>query len=255
MKVVIIGGTGLIGSKVTARLRKLGHDVIPAAPNTGVNTITGEGLDDALKGTQVVVDVANSPSFADDAVMDFFQTSGHNLLAAEAKAGVQHHIALSVVGTDRLQESGYFRAKLVQENLVKTSGIPYSIVRSTQFFEFLKGITDAATKGREVYLAPANIQPIASGDVALRIEEVITGRPINGTIEIAGPDLYLLPELVSLYLTQLEDSRTVKIDQDAQYFGARLNTDTLMPSRNARLGPTDFTAWLQSVVLKLPDTK
>ncbi|MFO7256810.1 MAG: SDR family oxidoreductase [Bacteroidota bacterium] len=254
MKVVIIGGTGLIGSKVTARLRKLGYDVIPAAPNTGVNTITGEGLDNALKEADVVVDVANSPSFEDEAVMDFFQTSGRNLLAAEARAGVQHHIVLSVVGTDRLQESGYFRAKLVQENLVKGSGIPFSIVRSTQFFEFLKGITDAATEGREVHLAPANIQPIASDDVALRIEEVVTGRPINGTIEIAGPDLYVLPELVSLYLTQLEDSRNVRIDEHAQYFGAPLNTDTLMPSRNARVGPTDFTAWLQSVVLKLPHT-
>lgn len=254
MRVVIIGGTGLIGSKVTARLRKLGHDAIPAAPNTGVNTITGEGLDDALKGTDVVIDVANSPSFEDEAVMNFFQTSGRTLLAAEARAGVGHHIALSVVGTDRLQESGYFRAKLVQENLVVSSPIPYSIVRSTQFFEFLKGITDAATSGRDVRLAPANIQPIASDDVALRIVEVATGKPLNGTIEIAGPDVYQLPELVSLYLTQLGDPRNVTIDQDAGYFGARLNTDTLVPTGKARLGSTDFTAWLQSVMQKLPHT-
>jgi uncharacterized protein YbjT (DUF2867 family) len=254
MRVVIIGGTGLIGSKVTARLRQLGHDAIPAAPNTGVNTITGEGLDDALKGTDVVIDVANSPSFEDEAVMNFFQTSGRTLLAAEARAGVGHHIALSVVGTDRLQESGYFRAKLVQENLVVSSPIPYSIVRSTQFFEFLKGITDAATSGREVRLAPANIQPIASDDVALRIVEVATGKPLNGTIEIAGPDVYQLPELVSLYLTQLGDPRNVRIDQDAGYFGARLNTDTLVPTGKARLGSTDFTAWLQSVMQKLPHT-
>ncbi|MDV3310010.1 MAG: SDR family oxidoreductase [Cyclobacteriaceae bacterium] len=254
MRVVIIGGTGLIGSKVTARLRKLGHDAIPAAPNTGVNTITGEGLDDALKGTDVVIDVANSPSFEDEAVMNFFQTSGRTLLAAEARAGVGHHIALSVVGTDRLQESGYFRAKLVQENLVVSSPIPYSIVRSTQFFEFLKGITDAATSGRDVRLAPANIQPIASDDVALRIVEVATGKPLNGTIEIAGPDVYQLPELVSLYLTQLGDPRNVTIDQDAGYFGARLNTDTLVPTGKARLGSTDFTAWLQSVMQKLPQT-
>ncbi|HLT80720.1 MAG TPA: SDR family oxidoreductase [Cyclobacteriaceae bacterium] len=254
MRVVIIGGTGLIGSKVTARLRKLGHDAIPAAPNTGVNTITGEGLDDALKGTDVVIDVANSPSFEDEAVMNFFQMSGRTLLAAEARAGVGHHIALSVVGTDRLQESGYFRAKLVQENLVVSSPIPYSIVRSTQFFEFLKGITDAATSGRDVRLAPANIQPIASDDVALRIVEVATGKPLNGTIEIAGPDVYQLPELVSLYLTQLGDPRNVTIDQDAGYFGARLNTDTLVPTGKARLGSTDFTAWLQSVMQKLPQT-
>lgn len=254
MRVVIIGGTGLIGSKVTARLRKLGHDAIPAAPNTGVNTITGEGLDDALKGTDVVIDVANSPSFEDEAVMNFFQMSGRTLLAAEARAGVGHHIALSVVGTDRLQESGYFRAKLVQENLVVSSPIPYSIVRSTQFFEFLKGITDAATSGRDVRLAPANIQPIASDDVALRIVEVATGKPLNGKIEIAGPDVYQLPELVSLYLTQLGDPRNVTIDQDAGYFGARLNTDTLVPTGKARLGSTDFTAWLQSVMQKLPQT-
>lgn len=252
MKVVIIGGTGLIGSKVTARLRELAHDIIPAAPNTGVNTITGEGLDDALRGADVVVDVANSPSFEDQDVMDFFQTSGRNLLAAEARAGVQHHVALSIVGTDRLQESGYFRAKRVQENLVISSGIPYSIVRSTQFFEFLKGITDAATSGQEVRLAPVGIQPIASDDVAFRITEVVTGKPINGTIEIAGPNKYMLPDLVSQYLTQLEDKREVKVDEDARYFGARLDAQTLVPEGNARLGITDFETWLQSSMVKLP---
>lgn len=253
MKVVIIGGTGLIGSKVTARLRELGHDVLPAAPNTGVNTITGEGLDDALKGANVVIDVANSPSFEDQAVMDFFQTSGSNLLAAEARAGIEHHVVLSVVATDRLQESGYFRAKAVQENLVINSGIPYSIVRSTQFFEFLKGITDAATSGNEVRLAPVGIQPIAADDVALQITEVAIGQPINGTIEIAGPNLYMLPDLVTQYLIDREDKRDVKVDEGARYFGARLNVKTLVPGGNAHLGTTDFTSWLQSIMVKLPN--
>lgn len=252
MKFVIIGGTGLIGSKVTAKLRALGHEVVPAAPNTGVNTITGEGLDDALKGADVVVDVANSPSFDDKAVMDFFQTSGRNLLAAEAKAGVKHHVALSVVGTDRLQESGYFRAKQAQENLIINSGMPYSIVRSTQFFEFLKGITDAAASGDEVRLAPAGIQPIASEDVALRVADVAIGQPVNGIIEIAGPGRFILPELVSLYLARLEDQRVVKADEDARYFGARLDAKTLVPGDNARLGNTDFEMWMRSVLVRLP---
>lgn len=252
MKFVIIGGTGLIGSKVTAKLRALGHEVVPAAPNTGVNTITGEGLDDALKGADVVVDVANSPSFDDKAVMDFFQTSGRNLLAAEAKAGVKHHVALSVVGTDRLQESGYFRAKQAQENLIINSGMPYSIVRSTQFFEFLKGIAEAAANGGEIHLAPAGIQPIASDDVASKVTEVATGKPVNGIVEIAGPKLFGLPELVTLYLDKLEDRRIVKVDENARYFGARLDANTLVPAKDdARLGTIGFDAWIQSVLVSL----
>src|SRR5690606_21589967 len=196
MKVVIIGGTGLIGSKVTARLRKLGYDVIPAAPNTGVNTITGEGLDNALKEADVVVDVANSPSFEDKAVLDFFQTSGRNLLAAEARAGVQHHVALSVVGTHRLAESGYFRGKIAQEALIQAGGIPFSIVQSTQFFEFLGGIVQSATVGDEVVLSPAFVQPIASDDVALAMANATLAQPVNETVEIAGPHRVRLAELV-----------------------------------------------------------
>lgn len=252
MKIVIIGGTGLIGSKVATRLRQLGHEVVAAAPNTGVNTITGEGLDDALKGADVVVDVANSPSFEDKAVMDFFETSGRNLLAAEAKARVKHHVALSVVGTDRLQESGYFRAKLVQENLIIRSDVPYSIVRSTQFFEFLKGITEAAANGDEIRLAPAGIQPIASDDVAAKVAEVAIGEPVNGTIEIAGPSLFILPELVSLYLAKLSDSRTVTVDSNARYFGAMVGAKTLVPEETARLGTIDFDTWIQTVLITLP---
>jgi len=252
MKIVIIGGTGLIGSKVATRLRQLGHEVIAAAPNTGVNTITGEGLDEALKGADVVIDVANSPSFEDKAVMDFFETSGRNLLAAEVKAGVKHHVALSVVGTDRLQESGYFRAKLAQENLILKSAVPYSIVRSTQFFEFLKGITEAAAAGDEIRLAPAGIQPIASDDVAAKVAEVAVGDPVNGIIEIAGPSLFILPELVSLYLAKLSDSRAVKVDANARYFGAMIGSKTLVPEEAARLGTIDFDTWIQTVLVALP---
>jgi uncharacterized protein YbjT (DUF2867 family) len=251
MKIVIIGGTGLIGSKVTAKLRQLGHDVVAASPDTGVNTITGEGLDEALKGADVVVDVANSPSFEDKAVMEFFETSGRNLLAAEAKAGVKHHIALSVVGTDRLQESGYFRAKLAQESLVTKSGRPYTIVRSTQFFEFLKGIIAGAAQGDQIHLAPADIQPIASDDVASAIVDVAIGKPINNTIEIAGPDLYSLPELALRYLKSLEDARTVKVDAKARYFGAALSTKTLTPGENARLGAINFQTWMQAQLVKV----
>src|SRR5688572_15469413 len=251
MKIVIIGGTGLIGSKVATKLRQLGHEVIAASPDTGVNTITGEGLDDALKGADVVIDVANSPSFEDKAVMEFFETSGRNLLAAEAKAGVKHHIALSVVGTDRLQESGYIRAKQAQENLVINSDVPYSIIRSTQFFEFLKGIVASAANGDEIHLAPAGIQPIASDDVASAVAKVAVGEPLNGIVEIAGPSLFIFPELVSLYLTKLEDPRRVKVDARAPYFGARLETKTLVPGENARLGATDFDTWIRDFVVKV----
>jgi uncharacterized protein YbjT (DUF2867 family) len=252
MKIVIIGGTGLIGSKVAARLRQPGHEVVAAAPNTGVNTITGEGLDDALQGADVVVDVANSPSFEDKAVMEFFETSGRNLLAAETKAGVKHHIALSVVGTDRLLESGYFRAKQAQENLIGNSTVPYTIIRSTQFFEFLKGIAEAGASGNEIHLAPVGIQPIASDDVASKVAEVALGKPINGTMEIAGPNLFILTELVSLYLAKVEDPRTVKEDENARYFGALLGTKTLVPQGTARLGETGFDTWIQTILVKVP---
>lgn len=252
MKIVIIGGTGLIGSKAATRLRQLGHDVVAAAPNTGVNTITGEGLDDVLRGAGVVIDVANSPSFEDKAVMDFFQTSGRNLVTAEIQAGVRHHITLSVVGTDRLQESGYFRAKLEQEKLTISSPVPYSIVRSTQFFEFLRSITEAATQGDEIHLAPVGIQPIAADDVALRVAELAISEPINGTVEIAGPDRFMLPELVSLYLEILSDPRTVRSDVNARYFGARVDTETLVPGKAARLGMIDFDAWIKTMLVPLP---
>jgi uncharacterized protein YbjT (DUF2867 family) len=252
MKIVIIGGTGLIGSKVVTSLRQLGHEVIVGSPDTGVNTITGEGLNEALKGTDVVIDVANSPSFEDKAVMEFFETSGRNLLTAEAKAGIRHHVALSVVGTDRLQESGYFRAKQAQENLITKSNIPYTIVRSTQFFEFLKGIVASAANDGEIQLAPAGIQPIASDDVASAISQVAIEEPINGTIEIAGPTLFTLPELVSLYLTKLEDPRTVKVNASARYFGAPLDAKTLVPGEGARLGRIDFDAWIETLLVKLP---
>jgi uncharacterized protein YbjT (DUF2867 family) len=200
MKIVVIGGTGLVGSKVVSNLRQKGHEVIAAAPNTGVNTITGEGLTEALAGAQIVIDVANSPSFADEAVLNFFQTAGRNLAAAEKVAGVRHHIALSVVGTDRLPESGYLRAKLAQEELIKASGIPFTIIRSTQFFEFLGGIAQSATDGQSVHLSPAHLQPVASDDVAALVAKVATMAPANGVIELAGPERIGLDDLVRRYL-------------------------------------------------------
>jgi uncharacterized protein YbjT (DUF2867 family) len=252
MKVVIIGGTGLIGSKVATKLRQLGHEVIAAAPNTGVNTITGEGLDAALAGADTVIDVANSPSFEDKAVMEFFETSGRNLLAAEKRAGVKHHIALSVVGTERLQESGYFRAKQVQENLIKESGVPYTIVHSTQFFEFLGGIVASSAVADEIHLSFANIQPISSDDVAQKMTEVVVEPPMNAIVEIAGPDVYSLPELAIRYLEKLEDPRHVRIDANARYFGAKLALETLVPAKGARLGATGFNTWVNTVVVKVP---
>nr|GFC95137.1 hypothetical protein [Tanacetum cinerariifolium] len=219
MKIVVIGGSGLIGSKLVNRLQQQGHEVLAASPSVGVNTITGEGLAEALAGAEVVVDVANSPSFEDRAVMEFFEQSGHNLLAAEAVAGVKHHIALSVVGTDRLQQSGYFRAKQVQENLIKQSGIPYTIVHSTQFLEFLSGIAAAATEGNNVRLSPAAIQPISSEDVADVMAEVTLGAPRNGILEIAGPEKFSLSDLVQQYLTKNQDPRQVVADAHARYYG------------------------------------
>jgi len=243
MKIVIIGGTGLIGSKTVERLRKRGHDVIAASPNSGVNAITGEGLAEALAGAEVVLDLANSPSFEDKAVLEFFQISGHNLLAAEKLAGVKHHVALSVVGTERLQESGYFRGKLAQEKLIKASGVPYTIVHSTQFMEFLAGIVQSGTVGQTVRLSPAYIQPIVSDDVADVMADVALSAPANATIEIAGPERARLSDLVRRYLKAMKDPRTVEADAEAKYFGASLNDQSLVSDNNPRLGSITFDQW------------
>jgi uncharacterized protein YbjT (DUF2867 family) len=245
MKVVVIGGTGLIGKKVISNLSQDGHEVIAAAPNTGVNTITGEGLAEALVRAQVVIDVANSPSFADEAVMAFFKTSGRNLMAAEAQAGVRHHVALSVVGADRLPDNGYLRAKVAQEELIKASGIPYTIVRSTQFFEFLDGIADASTLDGEVHVSPAYVQPIASDDVAALVARIATMAPMNGTIELAGPERVSLDDLVRRYLQAKGDPRSVLADVHARYFGAVLNDKSLTPGDNPHIGATSFDTWFR----------
>ena len=250
MKIVIIGGTGLIGTKTTERLRKQGHEVIAAAPNTGVNAITGEGLKEALAGAEVVIDLANSPSFEDKAAMEFFEISGRNLLAAGKAAGVKHHIALSVVGTERLQDCGYFRAKLVQEQLIKASGIPYTIVHSTQFMEFLAGIAKSGTIGEAVHLSPAYVQPIASDDVADAMGNVALAAPINGTIEISGPERVRMSELIARYLKTSGDPRKVVTDPEALYFGARLNDNSLVSDNNPRLGHTSFEQWFATSARK-----
>ena len=250
MKIVVIGGTGLIGSKVVNILRQPGHEVVAASPSTGVNTLTGEGLAEALKGAQVVVDVANSPSFEDKPALDFFETSGRNLLSAEKSAGVKHHVALSVVGTDRLTGSGpgslsgYFRAKMAQENLIKASGIPFTIVRATQFFEFVKGIAQSATGGSTIRLSSVLMQPMGSDDVAAAVAEVALGQPVNGTIEIAGPDQIRQDELVRQYLSATGDAREVVTDDKAGYFGIAVNDQSLVPGDNPRLGTTRFEEWL-----------
>ena len=244
MKIVVIGGSGLIGTKLVNKLRQLGHDVVAASPSSGVNTITGEGLADALAGAQVVVDVANSPSFEDKAALEFFETSGRNLLAAEAAAGVGHHVALSVVGTDRLLKSGYFRAKMAQEDLIKASKVPYTILRSTQFFEFLNGIAQSATDGQTVRLSPAFVQPVASDDVAAALADVTLGAPVNGTVELAGPERLRLDELVRRFLSANQDARQVVADVHARYFGTELNDQSLTPGDNPRIGPTRFADWL-----------
>ncbi|UOQ69448.1 SDR family oxidoreductase [Hymenobacter volaticus] len=243
MKIVVIGGSGLIGSKVVDRLRQLGHEVVAASPTSGVNTVTGEGLPAALAGAQVVVDVANSPSFEDQPVMEFFQKSGRHLLAAEATAGVRHHVALSVVGTERLQQSGYFRAKLVQENLIKSSGIPYTIVRATQFMEFLASIAAFSTTGNVVRVSPAGIQPIAADDVADALVDVTLRHPLNSILEIAGPELFSLSALIRRYLAKKEDPRHVIADSHAQYSGADLDELTLVPGKDARLGKINLETW------------
>ena len=250
MKIVVIGGSGLIGTKVVSNLRQRGHEVVAASPSTGVNTLTGEGLAKALDGAQVVVDVANSPSFEDKPALEFFETSGRNLLAGEAPAGVRHHVALSVVGTDRLlgsgpgSLSGYFRAKMAQENLIKASGIPFTIVHATQFFEFVKGIAQSATDGSTIRLSSVLMQPIVSDDVAAAVSEIAFGQPINGMIEVAGPDRIRQDELVRQYLSATGDPRKVIIDVNAGYFGIEVNDQSLVPGDNPRLGPTHYKDWL-----------
>ena len=244
MKVVVIGGTGLIGSKLVIKLREHGHEAVAAAPATGVNTITGEGLANALQGASATVDVTNSPSWEDAAVLKFFETSTRNLLNYESAAGVRHHVALSVVGTERLLESGFFRAKLAQENLIKASAMPYTIVRATQFFEFVKTIGDLSTEGNQVRLPPALIQPMAADDVAGALVGIATGSPVNGTIEIGGPEQFRLDDLVRRDLAARNDPREVITDPRARYYGIQVGERTLVPENNARLGATRFEDWL-----------
>ena len=248
MRIVVIGGTGLIGSKLVPKLRALGHDAVPGSPDSGVNTITGEGLPEVLKGASVVVDVSNSPSFEDEPAMTFFKTSTHNLLTAEVKAGVTHHVALSVVGTERLYESGYLRAKVAQEKLIAGSSIPYSIVHATQFFEFVKSIAAAGTDGSVVHLAPVLIQPMAADDVATALARVAVGTPVNGVVEVAGPEQFRLTEFIQHGLEALGDPRTVAADPSARYFGAALSERSLVPTGDARLGTIRFEDWVRQPV-------
>ncbi len=246
MKIVVVGGTGLIGTKVVSILRKQGHEVVAAAPSKGVNTITGEGLAGALAGAQVVVDVANAPAWEDKAVLEFFETSGRNLLAGEAAAGVKHHVALSVVGTDRMLASGYFRAKMAQENLIKASKIPYTIVRATQFFEFVGSIAQLSTDGGTIRLPPVRFQPIAADDVAAALSDIAVGQPLNGTVELGGPDTATLDEFVRQLLKASDDLRKVVADAGAPYYGIKVDDRSLVPGQNARLGATHFVDWLRS---------
>jgi uncharacterized protein YbjT (DUF2867 family) len=243
-KIVVIGGTGLIGSKLIPKLSARGYQAVAAAPDTGVNTLTGEGLAEVLKDASIVVDVSNSPSFEEKAVMEFFQTSTRNLLSYEAKAGVRHHVALSVVGTDRLQESPYIRAKIAQEKLIRESGIPYSIVHATQFFEFAKSIADAATDGNQVRLPPVFIQPIAAEDVATAVGTVVVGAPVNGIVEVAGPQRFRFDEFIRQGLRARNDPREVVADPNARYFGAKLSELTLVASGEAQIGEIRFEDWL-----------
>ena len=247
MKIVVIGGTGLIGSKLVNKLREHGHEAVAAAPNTGVNTVTGEGLAEALNGASVVVDVSNSPDWEDAAVLKFFATSTRNLLTNEAAAKVRHHVALSVVGTDRLSDSGYFRAKIAQEKLIRESSIPYTIVHATQFFEFLKGLADISMVGDKVHLPPVLFQPMAADDVASGVARIAVGPPVNGVVEIAGPEQFRVDELVRRRLASLNDPREVIADPNARYSGAQLSEKTLLPGKNARLGETRFETWLSEL--------
>ena len=255
MKIVVIGGTGLIGSKLVNKLHEQGHEAVAAAPNTGVNTLTGEGLAEALKGASVVVDVSNSPSWEDAAVLNFFETSTRNLLTSEAAAGVGHHVALSVVGTQRLSESGYFRAKIAQEKLIKESSIPYSIVQATQFFEFVKGLADISMVGDKVHLPPVLFQPMAADDIATLVGRIAVGTPVNGTVEIGGPEQFRMDELVRRRLAQLGDPCEVVADPNALYSGAKINDRTLVPGDNARLGETRYEAWVNQTTAEIPHAK
>lgn len=250
MKIVVIGGTGLIGTKLVHNLRQRGHEVVAASPSSGVNAVTGEGLAQALAGAKVVVDVANAPSWEDDAVLVFFETSGRNLLAAEAAADVRHHVALSVVGTDRLLASGYFRAKMAQENLIKASSIPYTIVRATQFFEFVGGIAQSGTDGQTVRLPPAMMQPIVSDDVAAALADVAIAEPLNDTVELAGPEPIRMDELVRRFLSASHDKRQVITDPQARYYGTAVDDQSLTPGDNPRIGPTHFADWVSRAILK-----
>ena len=244
MKVVVIGGTGLIGSRLVRTLREHGHEAVAASPNTGVNSLTGEGLAEALRGASATVDVTNSPSWEDAAVMNFFETSTRNLLTHEASAGVKHHVALSVVGTQQLAGSGYFRAKIAQEKLIKDSAVPYTIVHATQFFEFIKGIADISIVGGKVHVPPVLFQPIAADDVASALARIAVEPPANGILEIGGPEQFRLDELVRRQLAVLKDPREVVADPNATYSGAKVSERTLVPGNNARLGKTTFAAWL-----------
>jgi uncharacterized protein YbjT (DUF2867 family) len=246
MKIVVIGGTGLIGSKTVERLRRKGHDVLAASPNSGVNTVTGEGLNEALAGAQVVIDLANSPSFDEKAAMDFFEAAGRNLFAAEKTASVRHHVALSVVGTDRMQSMGYFRAKLRQEEHIRASGVPYTIVHATQFFEFVGSIAQSATDGTTVRLPSGAFQPIAADNVADAMADVALSEPLNGMTEIAGPERGAMSEFVARYLKATNDPRTVVADPHARYFEVEIDDRTLVPDAGARLGEIRFDAWLKS---------
>src|SRR5438874_3207879 len=255
MKIVVIGGTGLIGSKVVIMLSQQGHEAVAASPSRGVNTITGEGVAAAMDGASVVVDVSNSPSFEYRAALDFFQTSTRNLQAQEKAAGVGHHVALSVVGTDRLTESGYFRAKIAQEKMIKTSAIPYSIVHATQFFEFLKSLADISFDGDKVRLPPVLFQPMAADDVASAVGRIAVGPPVNGTVEIGGPEQFRLDELVRQRLAALKDPREVIADPKALYSGAKVSLRTLVPDKTARLGETRFQTWLTQSAAQIPSRK
>jgi uncharacterized protein YbjT (DUF2867 family) len=247
MKIVVIGGSGLIGSKLVAKLEQHGHQAVPASPDSGVNTLTGEGLDEVLAGASVVVDVSNSPSFEDAAVMEFFRTSTGNLIAAAKAAGVGHYVALSVVGTQRLAESGYFRAKIAQEELIADAGIPYSIVHATQFFEFMKRIADEATEGNTVRLPPAMIQPMAADDVASAVGRVAVGAPLNGIVEVGGPQRFRLDELIRGILKQHDDPREVVADPRARYFGINPSERVLLPGEGALLAETRIEDWLSQL--------
>jgi uncharacterized protein YbjT (DUF2867 family) len=245
MRIVVIGGTGLIGSNLVNKLREQGQDPLAASPDTGVNTLTGEGLAESLEGAQVVVDVANAPAWDDAAVLEFFQTSARNLLAAGEAAGVGHHVVLSIVGTDRLPESGYFRAKVAQEEAVKAAAMPYTILRATQFFEFIGRIADSGTDGNTVRLSPTLIQPEAADDVAAALADVAVSAPVNGTVELAGPEAFRLDELARRFLSARNDPREVTADVHARYFGAELDDDSLTPGDDARIAPTRFEDWLR----------